>query len=200
MIENYKIKRNAISEDLANFLFNYINLKKQVLNTYLQYQRISPFNDMHGANGDSQSSPKTFCVYGDATFDTLLSKLLPLMNNETGLKLIPTYSYARVYINGDELLRHKDRKSCEYSTTLHLGGDEWPIYIEPSGEEGKKGVEVILKPGDMLIYKGCELEHWRNKFNGTTSGQVFLHYNLESDIDNLFDKRLHLGLPSSFKK
>ena len=192
MIKKYKIKKNAISKDLANYLFNYIVLKKDVLKTYMDHQRISPFNDMHGSYGDAQSSPETFCVYGDVAFDTLLSKLLPLMNKETGLKLIPTYSYARLYLNGDELKKHKDIKSCEYSTTLHLGGDEWPIYMD--------GVEVNLKPGDMLIYKGCELEHWREKFNQNVCGQVFLHYNLENDINNLFDNRLHLGLPSSFKK
>ena len=158
----------------------------------MDHLRISPFNDMHGSYGDAQSSPETFCVYGDVASDTLLSKLLPLMNKETGLKLIPTYSYARLYLNGDELKKHKDRKSCEYSTTLHLGGDEWPIYMD--------GVEVNLKPGDMLIYKGCELEHWREKFNQNVCGQVFLHYNLENDINNLFDNRLHLGLPSSLKK
>jgi len=200
MIKNYIIKKNAISKDLANYLFNYLSLKSQILKTYLKYKRISPYNDMHGQFGDSQCLPETFCVYGDPAFDTLLTKLLPLMNKETDLNLIPTYSYARLYLKGDELKRHKDRKSCEYSTTLHLGGDDWPIYIEPSGEEGKKGVKVNLKQGDMLIYKGCELEHWREKFDKNVCGQVFLHYNLEIDQDNLFDKRIHLGLPSSFIK
>ena len=77
------------------------------------------------------------------------------------------------------------------------------IYLEPSGKEGKKGVEVNLEPGDMLVYRGCELEHWREKFKGKQSVQVFLHYNnvkTKHSRENMFDKRKHLGLPSWFKK
>ena len=121
------------------------------------------------------------------------------MEKATGLKLYPAYTYARIYKKGDELKRHKDRFSCEISTTMNLGGDDWPIYLEPSGEEGKKGIKVDLKPGDMLVYSGCELEHWREKFKGKECVQVFLHYNNRKTPgakDNMFDKRPHLGLPS----
>jgi hypothetical protein len=55
--------------------------------------------------------------------ETLLMKMLPIMKERTGLDLIPTYSYARVYEKGAILKRHKDRPSCEISTTLNLGGD-----------------------------------------------------------------------------
>jgi hypothetical protein len=128
---------------------------------------------------------------------------LPDMEKATGLKLYPAYTYARIYKKGDELKRHKDRFSCEISTTMNLGGDDWPIYLEPSGEIGKKGVKVDLKPGDMLVYSGCELEHWREKFKGKECVQVFLHYNNRKTPgakDNMFDKRPHLGLPSWFKR
>ena len=120
-----------------------------------------------------------------------------------GLKLYPAYTYARIYKKGDILKRHKDRFSCEISTTMNLGGDNWPIYLEPSGEIGKKGIKINLKVGDMLIYKGCDLEHWREKFKKKECVQVFLHYNNSKTPkakDNLFDKRPHLGLPSWFKK
>ena len=40
-----------------------------------------------------------------------------------------------------------------------------------------KGVRVNLKVGDMLIYSGCDLEHWREPFQGKVCSQVFLHYN-----------------------
>jgi hypothetical protein len=125
------------------------------------------------------------------------------MENETGLKLNPNYSYARIYKKGDVLHRHKDRFSCEISTTLNLGGDSWPIFLEPSEELNKKGIKVDLKPGDMLIYKGNLLEHWREPFEGENCAQVFLHYNnigTEGSNENIYDKRIHLGLPSSFKK
>ena len=65
-----------------------------------------------------------------------------------------------------------------------------------------KGVKVNLNPGDMLVYRGCDLEHWRNKFEGENCGQVFLHYNdskSKLNKDNVFDSRSHLGLPNWFK-
>ena len=125
------------------------------------------------------------------------------MEKETGLKLNPNYSYARIYKKGDVLHRHKDRFSCEISTTLNLGGDPWPIYLEPSGKESLQGIKIDLKPGDMLIYKGNELEHWRDPFQGEDCAQVFLHYNnLNTPLsnENIFDKRLHLGLPLGISK
>jgi hypothetical protein len=56
--------------------------------------------------------------------------------------------------------------------------------------------------GDMIIYQGCELEHWREKFEGENCGQVFLHYNdasKETAEENKYDERPFLGLPSWFK-
>jgi len=85
---------------------------------------------------------------------------------------------------------------------MNLGGDDWPIFLEPSGEEGKDGIEVKLEAGDMLMYRGCELEHWREPFKGKDCGQVFLHYNDASSKDaenNKFDGRPMIGLPSYFK-
>ena len=73
----------------------------------------------------------------------------------------------------------------------------------PSGDLGKKGIKVDLEAGDMLVYRGCELEHWREKFKGKQSVQVFLHYNNTKTRfakDNIFDRRKHLGLPNWFKR
>jgi hypothetical protein len=66
-----------------------------------------------------------------------------------------------------------------------------------------KGVKVLLEPGDMLVYRGNELEHWRDKLSFDDCGQVFLHYNnieTEGSKENIYDRRLHLGLPAWFKK
>ena len=70
--------------------------------------------------------------------ETLLQKVKPIMEKESGVKLTETYSYARIYKKGDELKRHKDRYSCEISTTMNLGGDDWPIFLEPSGKKEKR--------------------------------------------------------------
>tara|TARA_A100000172_G_scaffold62000_1_gene41416 strand:- start:334 stop:942 length:609 start_codon:yes stop_codon:yes gene_type:complete len=201
MKNNYKVIREVISKDLANFIYSYFLMKRSVARKMYDDRYISPFNYDHGVWNDAQV-PDTYSHYADIAMETLLQNLQPKMEEETGLKLTPTYSYARIYKKGDILKRHKDRYSCEVSTTLNLGGDDWPIYLEPSGETDKEGVKVDMQPGDMLVYKGCDVEHWREEFTGENCGQVFLHYNDASDPkaeENKYDTRPFLGLPGWFK-
>jgi len=212
----YTIIRKAIDKDLAAFVANYFAMQKQVYDTCRQARYISPYETLLGYyEGENEQIPNTYSCYSDIAMETLLLKCQPVMEKTTGLKLYPAYTYARIYKKGDELKRHKDRFSCEISTTMNLGGDDWPIYLEPDSTKGgvkegigyvsdnTKGIEVNLKPGDMLVYSGCELEHWRKPFKGKECIQVFLHYNNRKTPgakDNMFDKRPHLGLPSWFKR
>tara|TARA_R100000664_G_scaffold4680_1_gene9373 strand:- start:557 stop:1189 length:633 start_codon:yes stop_codon:yes gene_type:complete len=204
LIKNkYIVIKKVIDKDLSDFCYNYLRVKKQVYDTCIKNRYISPFEEVLGKyETDKQQVANTYSTYGDIAMDTLMLKIQPIMEQKTKLKLTPAYTYARVYKKGDILKRHKDRFSCEISTTLNLGGDNWPIYVEPSGKENKKGVKVNLKPGDMLIYLGCELEHWREPFEGDECVQVFLHYNnvkTKGAQENMFDGRLHIGLPGWFK-
>ena len=199
----YCIIRQAIPKDLATFIYNYFLMKKQVYDTCLKERYISPYEVILGYyEGANEQIPHTYSCYSDIVMETLMLKCQPIMEKTTGLKLQPAYTYARLYKKGDVLKRHKDRFSCEISTTMNLGGDKWDLYLEPSGEVGKKGIKVDLQQGDMLVYSGCELEHWREKFKGKSCGQVFLHYNnkkTKGSEQNIFDKRKHLGLPSWFQ-
>ena len=213
--KKYLIIKKAISKDLALFVYNYFLIKRQVAKTLFESNYISPFETLMGNFGDEQI-PEAFCQYADIAMETLLLKVQPVIEQHTKLKLTPTYSYARIYKKGNMLRRHKDRFSCEISATLNLGGDLWPIYLSPNENVGipddkkgitissnAKGIRVDLKPGDMLIYKGMELEHWREPFTGEDCCQVFLHYNNVKSKDfeiNMFDKRVHLGLPGDFKR
>jgi hypothetical protein len=207
----YSVLKNAISKDLANFFNNYLLMKRQVAKTLFETKFISPFTTYFGVWTDVQV-PNTYSHYSDIAMETLLLKVQPLIEKETNLKLVPNYSYTRIYKNGDILKRHKDRPSCEISTTLNLGGDLWPIYLStqenvgiPDGKKittssNAKGIKINLEPGDMLIYSGCILEHWREKFEGEECTQVFLHYNNEEFKNKkMFDGRIHLGLPDWFK-
>ena len=210
---HFLVIKEAVSKDVATFVYNYFTMKKQVARTLFDTRYISPFTTEWGVWNDTQV-PETYSYYADTAMETLLLAVQPKMEKLTGLKLNPTYSYARIYKRGDVLKRHKDRFSCEISTTMNLGGDDWPIYIEanknvgiPDGkkitvESKNKGTKVILKPGDMLVYKGCDVEHWREEFTGENCGQVFLHYNDASDPkaeENKYDTRPFLGLPGWFK-
>ena len=210
----YTVIKKAVSPEIADFVYKYFLLKRKVARTLFDTRYISPMTEYWGVWNDQQI-PETYSHYGDVAMETLLTEVKPIMEKETKLKLIETYAYARIYKKGDILHRHKDRFSCEISTTLNLGGDDWPIYINPNKEEGSqdkdgkyvpskaKGVKVDLNPGDMLVYRGNFLEHWRDAFKGENCGQVFLHYNnkaTKGSEDNKFDKRPHLGLPAWFKK
>ena len=194
----YLVIRNAISYELANFAFNYFLMKRDATEWMHKNNYISEYTPGFGTWKDKQVL-NTYSVYGDTFMETLMMKVLPVMEKHTELKLLPTYTYTRAYKKGDELKRHKDRPSCQISTTLHLGGNEWPIYIDPTGGDNvPTGNRVDLKIGDMLVYSGCELEHWREAFQGNVCVQTFLHYNDANGRfgkENIFDKRPMLGIP-----
>ena len=197
----YTVLKGTISREIADFCYAYFLNKRNVATFLFDNKFISPFTEYFGRWNDEQV-PNTYSHYADLVMETLLQKVKPVMEKHTKLKLSETYSYARIYKNGDILARHKDRYSCEISTTLNLGGDPWPIYLDPTGKQGQAGIKVDLDPGDMLIYSGCDLEHWREEFTGKDCGQVFLHYNKAGSKmakENEFDKRPFIGLPAFYK-
>ena len=126
----YTIIKQAISKDIATFIANYFRMQKQVYDTCKAARYFSPFENILGYYEDPVDGqiPNTYSHYADIAMETLLLKCQPDMEKLTGLKLYPAYTYARIYKKGDELKRHKDRFSCEISTTMNLGGDDWPIF------------------------------------------------------------------------
>ena len=208
--KKYEVIPNAISYELANFALNYFLLKRDAVIWMYKNNYISEFTPGFGTWKDKQI-PNTYSCYGDMFMETLMIKLLSVMKKNTELNIIPCYSYTRAYKKGDILKKHKDRPSCEISTTLHLGGDPWPIFLDPTGQKtvideykqiikpnAPKGIPVDLNAGDMLIYSGCDLEHWREPFEGNVCVQTFLHYNNADGkfaYNNKFDKRPMLGIP-----
>lgn len=197
--DKIKIVKNSLSKELIDFLYNYLLMKEQNLIKLLDEKYISPFETAFGFMGDNQVPDSGLCLYGDPANDTILLRLQEVIEKQTKLDLVPTYSYSRNYKRGNELRRHTDRPSCAVSATLNIGGDPWPIFIEPSGKKNKKGLEIVLKPGDLLMYQGCKLEHWREPFKGDHCIQLFLHYTQKKNIKLLYDKRPYLGLPNFFK-
>ena len=196
-----------IDSNMCNLLYHHVQLETARLN-YLEENNIVSDKDLDGTFEDKQA-PGDFSKYGDPIFDTLLSLSLEQMQTLTGKDLSPTYSYHRLYTTGTELKKHSDRPSCEISTTLCLGYDasnvdasiypdwDWPMFIE---EKNGKETAIHMKPGDMIIYRGCELKHWREPYWGKNHAQVFLHYNEKNgqyDIPN--DGRPILGMSSTFR-
>lgn len=156
------------------------NIKVLEANSYFEY-------------GDAQVE-KAFSAAAPAVTETLLDVMTPVLSKAINCDLYPTYSYLRIYQKGADLEKHQDRPSCEVSATLPLSYDStaiWPIYIET----GNKITAVELEPGDALIYKGIEVPHWREPFEGERQVQVFLHYVKKNGdySEYKFDKRPALG-------
>ncbi len=182
----YVIVKSAISQELRDFVTQYA--------LFDEMQDFTPEKKLRGK--EYSQVAEAHSKYGDPAMESLLLHMHPLMEANTGLRLYPTYSYYRVYRDGDDLQPHVDRPSCEISATICLNynydnKDCWPIYMD--------GSEVKLYPGDMVIYRGCDLKHWRNSFEvGTDVWQVqaFLHFvNADGPYSEFkFDRRESIGM------
>ena len=199
--EGYVIIKNFLSKDIYALTYQYC-VNKVIQKRY----KFNDANEIYHGNwdgnwGDHQAPKGSFSMYGDVLMDTILQFATKRMNEFTGMELVPTYSYWRLYEKDEELVAHKDRSSCEISTTLSIGKDYsnlnndymWSIYVKNrKGED----VPINLNDGDMLVYRGCELTHWREPLQGNHHAQVFLHYNDKNgQYNEPYDGRPNVGLP-----
>lgn len=157
--QRYVVVRSFLEPSICSFAYQYA-LKKAELGKMTE---------------DDGQVPGSSAAYGDALMEMLMEEIRPQVESIIGLSLFPTYAFFRVYRRGNILKKHTDRPSCEISLTLNLGSEDstpWPIYMQ-----GPLGVaEVQLGSGDGVIYRGCEVFHWRNPFEGLSQVQVFFHY------------------------
>lgn len=138
--------------------------------------------------------------YSDPLIEVILAEYLPVIESNTGLELEPTYSFSRVYQEGEELFPHSDRPACEISVTVNVASvnEISPIWMQYKNNDPSK---YLLKPGDAIIYKGCEVLHWRRPLpKGHLTVQFMLHYvNKNGPFANYrFDKRNALSLDKPF--
>lgn len=118
--------------------------------------------------------PDAYSIYNYIPHVELLCNKLHLVAGCIDAPLLPGYAYARKYQNNNDLYKHTDRESCEIAVSLHLYGDmEWPIFFE---KVDGTVLELILKPGQALVYEGHVNQHWREPYKGIEYGQVFLFY------------------------
>jgi predicted 2-oxoglutarate/Fe(II)-dependent dioxygenase YbiX len=143
--------------------------------------------------------PLSQAIHGAPIFDKLLEDLTPYFEKASGLKLFPTYAYARYYnAQNEELKIHRDRPACEISATLTLGfeGDVWSIYMG-ANEDKSEATKIDMAVGDAVLYRGCDIYHWREKYTeGKWQAQVFLHYVDQNGphAEWKYDKRESLGI------
>jgi hypothetical protein len=136
-------------------------LKEYCVNRHRTNETNFDFNQNN--NGD------TF-FYKDPLIEVILKDKKNIIEVSLNVELYETYSFWRCYTFNADLKKHTDRPSCELSATIFIGSDnkEWPIFME--------GVPVNLEPGDAVIYSGCNVEHWREPYEGDYHIQAFLHY------------------------
>lgn len=170
--------------------------------TFLREYFTTLKNNSKLEEGDAQVANSS-CIYGDPCFDTLMLLSTPVLSNLIGTELVPTYTYGRIYYKGATLLPHIDREECEHSVTLSLGGEYsalWPIWMMDKNGQDKPEM-CALDVGDMVIYKGNKIHHWRDEFEGSTQFQIFMHFVEKNGKygDRIYDTRPNIGLPSSTK-
>ena len=181
----------VLDSQTSNLLYEYI---KTTVQRYDKLKEVLSKTDIEDRLEEVMLEEKPtmgFAKYGGLLTDTLMLVLKPIIERETNLKLIPTYSFFRLYRKGDSLPKHNDRPSCEISVSLCVGWEgekQWPLFLE--------GNPILLEVGDLAIYRGVETEHWRDPLEGEIQAQIFLHYN---DRDgpygetNLYDGRPFIG-------
>jgi hypothetical protein len=157
------VVRNALSAEACKVIERYCLIREKREEIY--------GNDGLSHVGDHFVG--AYAVYADPMSESLMLLLMPKIESAIGARLFPTYSFYRVYRNGQSLPRHWDRESCEISASIFLAkgyvGKEWPLFID--------GEEISLDVGDMVVYRGADLEHWREEFG--LDGyhiQAFVHY------------------------
>jgi hypothetical protein len=207
----YLLVKSMIPNDICKIATKYAIMQEEVDYT--------PEDDEYAQVRGSHSR------YSDLLMETLQFFLLPKMEKSTGLSLFPTYTYYRIYRPGHELTRHKDRPSCEISTTILLGKFynntnseyNWGMYIDKNSYKipiaandnfvsgNNPGTLLKQEVGDAIIYRGCDIEHWRDPLQGdpgTYQVQAFFHYidkNGPFYPEYAYDKRRGLGYKSGAK-
>lgn len=171
-------------------------LSSELIQLASTYALLDEKNDLSLEEGANPQIHNSHSQYADTLMESFLLYLHPVLELNTGLSLYPSYSYYRVYRPGANLVKHVDRPSCEVSTTVTLeydykGADyDWPIFIGES--------KCSMNPGDLVIYRGCEVEHWREVFTapeGSYHIQFFCHY-VDANgpySEFKFDKRPFIG-------
>jgi|TARA_E500000318_G_scaffold3941_1_gene4219 hypothetical protein len=186
-------------------------LPKQILNLTYTYS-ILKFSNQKKFDADPQTN-SLISEHGDYLMETLMDMSTPIIEQNVGKKLWPTYSFFRIYDKGSDLKIHKDRASCEYTVALCLGAhptdqpyeifvgeeDETSDYKYYNDQEEYKRYKIEHKfpmlPNNAVIFKGMDKIHWREICSHDHFITVFLHY-VDQDgpyKENKFDKREMLG-------
>ncbi|MGH8083770.1 MAG: DUF6817 domain-containing protein [Lysobacter sp.] len=176
--KGYATFKGLMSRDLLDIAFRY----------YLSYVGTPGYYDV-------PDDTRALNRYIDALGEAMMPRVQASIEKRIGRRLLPTYSFARIYTTASTLTKHVDRGACEISATMTVGYKNvdalWPVMVESEGED----VPVALDVGDALIYKGMDLPHWREPLPQGIWCQLFFHF-VDADgemTEHRFDGRGRLG-------
>jgi len=124
-------------------------------------------------------APTTRFQQDDEFNRALLLALRPVHEAWCGFPLVESACYGiRVYLRGAYLYEHTDTPDTHIiSSTICVNRDTdepWPLCIEDGA--GKRH-DVVLEPGEMLLYEGARLRHGRPyPLCGASYAGIYLHY------------------------
>ena len=188
-IEEWIIVQGFLQRELCEVLEQYMDLA--ISNKLTHY-------------GSVNGVPQGMChdLYGDGFCEAIGIAKIPEIEKYTGGDMSLTYGILRQYQNKAALTWHRDRWHCEYSVSVQVSKNTWPMHFAKNGTIGgqwKKDASVILQQGDALLYKGCEVYHSRDKLRHHRSRHLFLHYvEKGSALDNK-DGRANYGINNQIR-
>lgn len=182
----YYILQQVISPQFCDLLADYALFKEKLKPNVTK--KVDPLDNVHRE-------------YGDPLLELLLEKLTPKIEQTLGCKVWPTLSFYYVYHEGNRLQPHSDRSSCQWVASLCIGANpefknsdqSWPLVIKNQNQT----IDIHLQYGDILLFKGHETEHWREKFSGHWFVSAIFAF-VEQDGPYAFqkyDQRSALGKP-----
>jgi hypothetical protein len=177
--------KNLVSKELCSFVSSEIRLIDKHIN-------------LNGNSITDERHPESLSLYSPFCTEILSTHIQSTIEEKLERKLIPTYSYCRIYRTGASLTEHLDRRSSEYTLSITLednDNDKWPLSVEMYDHTV---LETTLDVGDALLYSGRDQMHWRpGKYKGKEIVQAFIQYvDAEGDSTNFgWDGRPLLGMP-----
>tara|TARA_B100000900_G_scaffold388744_1_gene381055 strand:+ start:768 stop:1688 length:921 start_codon:yes stop_codon:yes gene_type:complete len=193
----YVVLRDFLPKEMIRFAMDTWKADEQNGNLYThQEKKDITYKNPESSKGKSKGG---YCTpWGVALHGFIHNKLKDYID----LDLRETYSFSRRYDRGSYLGSHTDRPSCEVSATLCLDyqtddSKPWKIWVRNDKNYAKVSAETVknesqdlnhrerlknncksisLEPGDILLYQGPNIPHWRDYLLGEYSYHIFVHF------------------------
>ena len=195
--DGYIVLRSVLSKETLEYInATWNSLKEEPFSKHFPYV-IGKHID-----GSKWELPFAFTNFGSAPFGNYIhNKMHGVIEDQLGIGLVPTYYFSREYYTDAVLYAHRDRPSCEISATIAIDystpkDEPWAIWVKKDKNFSKNKLsafevsqslssaeradqnckEILLYPGDMMVYQGCNVIHWRDPFEGDFSRHIFIHF------------------------